>query len=29
MRQSVITTHKQFAVKRMLDEYYQKLYAGE
>lgn len=26
MKQSVITTHKQFAVKRMLDEYYQKLY---
>jgi starch phosphorylase len=26
MKQSVLTTHKQFAVKRMLEEYYQKLY---
>lgn len=26
MKHSVITTHRQFAVKRMLDEYYQKLY---
>jgi starch phosphorylase len=26
MKQSVLTTYKQFAVKRMLDEYYQKLY---
>ncbi len=28
MKQSVLTTHKQFAVKRMLDEYYQKLYTS-
>jgi len=27
MKQSVLTTHKQFAVKRMLDEYYEKLYS--
>ena len=26
MKQSVLTTYKQFAVKRMLDEYYNKLY---
>ena len=26
MKQSVITTHKPFAVKRMLEEYYEKLY---
>lgn len=26
MKQSVVSTHKTFAVKRMLDEYYQKLY---
>lgn len=26
MKQSVLSTHKQFAVKRMLQEYYQKLY---
>jgi glycogen phosphorylase len=26
MKQSVMTTHKQFAMKRMLDEYYKKLY---
>ena len=26
MKQSVLTTHKQFAVKRMLEEYYNKLY---
>jgi starch phosphorylase len=26
MKLSVLTTHKQFAVKRMLDEYYQLLY---
>lgn len=26
MKQSVLTTHKQFAVKRMLEEYYEKLY---
>jgi glycogen phosphorylase len=26
MKQSVLTTHKPFAVKRMLEEYYEKLY---
>lgn len=29
MKQSVMTTHQQFAVKRMLEEYYQKLYAND
>jgi starch phosphorylase len=28
MKQSVLTTRKEFAMKRMLDEYYEKLYAG-
>jgi starch phosphorylase len=28
MKQSVITTHKPFAVKRMLQEYFEKLYIG-
>ena len=26
MKESILTTHKQFAVKRMLEEYYEKLY---
>lgn len=29
MKQSVVTTNKPFAVKRMLEEYYQKLYAND
>ena len=28
MKQSVLTTHKQFAMKRMLDEYYEELYSA-
>jgi starch phosphorylase len=28
MKQSVLTTHQQFAVKRMLQEYFEKLYAA-
>jgi glycogen phosphorylase len=27
MKQSILSTKDQFAVKRMLEEYYQKLYA--